>query len=73
MLDCIPQRPFLARLDRSTLLLSGRDFARKKIVAYISTDNGRTFGHRGELDHFTGDGGYTSAVRLSSRRALMAY
>ena len=73
MLDCILQRPFLTRLDRSTLLLSGRDFARKKIVVYISTDNGRTFGHRHELDHFTGDGGYTSAVRLSSRRALMAY
>ena len=54
-------------------LLSGRDFARRKIVAYVSTDNDRTFGHRRELDHFRGNGGYTSVVRLSSRRALMAY
>ena len=55
---------------QATLVLAR---TRKKIVVYISPDNGRTFGHRHELDHFTGDGGYTSAVRLSSRRALMVY
>ena len=73
MLDCTLQRPFLTRLDPATLLLSGRDRERKLVVAYVSTDNGATFAHGRVEDHYNADGAYTSAVRVSGRRALMTY
>ena len=38
MLDCTLQRPFLTHLGDRTYLLSGRDFDRKQVVAYLSLD-----------------------------------
>ncbi len=73
MLGCILQRPFLTRLDASTLILSGRDVERKLIVAWLSRDNGRTFGDRTVLDSYQKDGAYTSALPTGPRSALMAW
>ncbi|MEO7650175.1 MAG: sialidase family protein [Bryobacteraceae bacterium] len=72
-LGCTLQRPVLTRLDKSTILLTGRDFDRKLIVAYISRDNARTFGDRHVVDSYQGDGAYTSAVSIAPGTVLMAY
>ncbi|MBL8231745.1 MAG: exo-alpha-sialidase [Bryobacterales bacterium] len=67
------QRPFLTRLDRSRVLLSGRDVERKQIVAFLSRDNARTFGAKTVIDSYVKDGAYTSCVPLNGKRALMVY
>ncbi|NLE36751.1 MAG: hypothetical protein GX621_01855, partial [Pirellulaceae bacterium] len=64
MLDCTLQRPFLTRVSDDVILLSGRDFGRKEVVAFVSRDGGRTFAERRTIDSYQGDGGYTAAVRL---------
>lgn len=66
------QRPFLTRLDENTVLLSGRGEGRTT-VAYLSRDNGRTFGDRFLLDKYQGEGGYTAAVPLDARSVVMAW
>jgi len=73
MLDCVLQRPFLTRLDEALYLLSGRDYARRRVVTYLSVDGGRTFGQRMELDTFQKDGGYTAVVPLGGRACLIAW
>jgi len=73
MLGCTLQRPFLTRLDNQTLLLTGRDYERKQVVAYLSTDNARSFGRRHVLDSYVQDGGYTTAVTVGERTVLVAY
>lgn len=73
MLDCVLQRPVLTRLDAKTLLLSGRDFKRRLVVAYLSRDNGQSFGERHVLDSFQRDGAYTTAVVTGKGRVLMAW
>jgi hypothetical protein len=73
MLDCVLQRPFLTRLDNETYLLTGRDFGKKKVVAYLSYDGGCTFGGRTELDTFQDDGGYTTVVLLKTGECLVAW
>jgi hypothetical protein len=72
-LRCTLQRPFLTRLDSRTLLLTGRDYDRKLVVAYVSRDNGETFGERRVLDRYVGDGAYTAGVTLSKDSVLLAY
>ena len=66
MLDCTLQRPFLTPIRGGTLVLSGRDCERKRVVAYLSTDNGRTFGHRLEVDRYQEDGAYTTVAPIGS-------
>lgn len=73
MLDCTLQRPFLTRLDATSYLLSGRDFERKKVVAYLSVDGGQTFGARLELDSYQKDGAYTTVIGLDSREYLLVW
>jgi Neuraminidase (sialidase) len=72
-LDCTLQRPFLTRLDRRTVLLSGRDYDRKLVVAYVSRDNGQTFGERTVIDKYVGDGAYTAAVPIGPDTVRMVY
>ena len=64
MLDCTLQRPFLTRVSNDAILLSGRDFGRKEVVAFVSRDGGRTFAERRTIESYQGDGGYTAAARL---------
>jgi hypothetical protein len=66
------QRPFLTRLDDKTILLSGRG-APRKTVAYLSRDNGQTFGDKFELDAYQGEGGYTAAVPTGKRSVVIAW
>ena len=73
MLGCTLQRAFLTRLDDKTILLGGRDWDRKKIVAYVSRDNGATFGERHVFDEYAGDGAYTSAVKTGPGEAYMVW
>jgi hypothetical protein len=73
MLRTTLQRPFLTRLDERTLLLSGRDYERRLVCVFVSTDNGKTFSRKHVIDHFNGDGGYTTAVPVGRNRVLMAY
>jgi len=73
MLDCVLQRPFLTRIDAKTVLLSGRDFRRKLVVAYISRNNGRSFGDRHVIDSFQRDGGYTAALRTGASEVLIVW
>jgi hypothetical protein len=73
MLDCVLQRPFLTRLDETSYLLSGRDYVRKRVVAFLSVDRGQTFNHRIELDSFQKDGGYTTTLALDSGDCLIAW
>jgi hypothetical protein len=72
-LRCTLQRPFLTRLDGRTILLTGRDYDRKLVVAYVSRDNGATFGERRVLDRYVGDGAYTAGVTLGKDTVLLAY
>lgn len=73
MLGLTLQRPFLTRLDARRVLLSGRDVERKQVVAFLSTDNARTFGHKAVIDSYVRDGAYTSCVPLAGNRVLMVY
>ena len=73
MLDCTLQRPFLTHLGDRIYLLSGRDFDRKQVVAYMSLDGGHTFGARIELDSYQRDGAYTSVVRLDPGECLIVW
>lgn len=67
------QRPFLTRLDARRVLLTGRDIERKQVVAFLSTDNGQTFGGKVVVDAYDKDGAYTSCVRMSGKESLMVY
>ncbi len=73
MLDCVLQRPFLTPIGDGTLLLSGRDYERKRVVAYLSTDNGRTFAHCLEVDSYQEDGAYTSVTRIGTEAFLLIW
>lgn len=73
MLGCTLQRPFLTRLDEKTVLLSGRDWDRKRIVVYVSRDNAKTFGERHVFDEYLRDGAYTAAVATGPREAYMVW
>ena len=73
MLDCVLQRPFLTRLAPDALLLSGRDFGRRRVVAYLSMDSGQTFGQRLELDEYQEDGAYTTAVPRRPDECLISW
>ncbi|MBM3747918.1 MAG: exo-alpha-sialidase [Acidobacteria bacterium] len=73
MLGLTLQRPFLTRLDGKRVLLSGRDVERKEVVAFLSTDNARTFGHKTVIDSYLKDGAYTTCVTLTRTRVLMVY
>ena len=73
MLGCTLQRPLFTRLNEGTLLLTGRDRERKLVVAYVSTDNGNTFGQRHVLDHYQEDGAYTTGLALDANRVLLLY
>jgi hypothetical protein len=73
MLDCVLQRPFLTRLGPDALLLTGRDFGRHRVVAYLSTDGGQTFGQRLELDEYQEDGAYTTTVTQRLDQCLIAW
>jgi hypothetical protein len=67
------QRPFLTRLDERRILLTGRDVERKEVVAFVSTDNARTFGSKAVIDSYSKDGAYTTCVPLERGEALMVY
>ncbi len=69
----ILQRPFITRLSSKSLLLSGRDKLTRREVVYVSRDNGNTFGEKFVIDRYSADGGYTSAVKLSDKKALLVY
>jgi len=73
MLDCVLQRPFLTHLGAGALLLTGRDFERHRVVAYLSTDGGQTFGQRLELDGYQEDGAYTTTVGVAPGQCLIAW
>jgi Domain of unknown function (DUF2341)/BNR repeat-like domain len=48
----------------------------KQLVAYVSYDNGRHFGHGTVLDTYTGftiDGGYSTVLPLAGNRLFVAY
>jgi hypothetical protein len=66
------QRPFLTRLDRKRVLLSGRDIERKEVVAFLSSDNAATFGDKVVIDRYLEDGAYTSCI-AEGQGALMVY
>lgn len=66
------QRPFLTRLDAKTVLLSGRG-GDKQTVAFISRDNGQTFGDRFVLDTYQSEGGYTAAVPTGPRSVVICW
>jgi hypothetical protein len=42
-------------------------------VAYLSTDNGRTFAHRLEVDSYQEDGAYTSVTRIGTEAFLLIW
>ncbi len=71
MLGLTLQRPFLTRLDARRVLLTGRDIERKQVVAFLSTDNARTFGHKTVIDSYFKDGAYTTCVPLGANDILM--
>ncbi len=73
MLGCTLQRPVLTRLSRTRVLLTGRDFERRQVVAYLSEDNGRTWKGRTVIETYQKDGAYTSCVPLKDGAILMAY
>lgn len=72
MVGCF-QRPLLTRLDASTILATGRDRNKRLVVAFISRDNGKTFGERQVLEAYQADGAYTGVVALSPREALITW
>lgn len=73
MLDGLLQRPFLTRLDERTLLLTGRDYERRLVIAYLSRDNGETFTDRKVLDSYQEDGAYTAVIRTGPMQGLIAW
>ena len=73
MLDGVLQRPFLTRLHERILLLTGRDYERRLMVAYLSRDNGETFGDRTVLDSYQEDGAYTTVIPTGPMRGLIAW
>jgi hypothetical protein len=72
MVGCL-QRPLLTRLDERTILATGRDRNNRFVVAFISRDNGHTFGARHVLESYHAEGGYTGAVATGPREALAAW
>jgi hypothetical protein len=73
MLDCVLQRPFLTRLNSRTILLTGRDYERKLVVAYLSRDEGATFEHRTVFDSYQKDGAYTTTIPMGREHCLLAW
>ncbi len=67
------QRPFLTRLDKDRVLLTGRDIERKEVVSFLSRDDGRTFGAKTVIDAYAKDGAYTTCVPLRDGAVLMVY
>jgi len=55
------------------VLLTGRDVERKQVVAFLSTDRARTFGHKTVIDSYVKDGAYATCVPLDSSNVLMIY
>jgi hypothetical protein len=66
------QRPFLTRLDERTVVLSGRG-GNHETVAFLSRDNGQTFGNKFVLDTYQGEGGYTAAVPNGPRSVVICW
>jgi hypothetical protein len=60
----------------SKVVLFGRDFERRQLVAFISDDNGVTFKDRTVLDTYAGkvaDGGYCWPMLMHDGRIFVAY
>ena len=73
MLGGTLQRPVMTRLSQTRVLLTGRDLGRLQVVAYISEDNGATWGSRTVIESYKKDGAYTSCIPLKDGSILMAY
>lgn len=73
LLGCVLQRPFLTRLGKGKILLTGRDSDHKQVVAYLSTDHGLTFHSGTVIDDYQRDGGYTTVVPTGANTALIAW
>jgi hypothetical protein len=56
--------PRMNRLDEHTLIVTGRDIGERAAVAWFSTDNGETWGHKLILDKpkFPGSYAYTDSI-----------
>ncbi len=69
------QRPFLTHLGGANWLLSGRqaDARPLQVVAYLSTDDGRTWGGRCDLQAYLADGAYTTCAVRRDGTVVMAY
>lgn len=67
------QRPFLTRLDENRILVTGRDRERRYVVAYLSSDNGRTFTDRHVLEDYQAEGAYTAGVLKDDGRVLLTW
>lgn len=70
---CVLQRPVITRFDAQTLLVTGRDRARLQLVAYVSRDNGQTFGERHVLETYRADGAYPTVVTQGARQGILAW
>jgi hypothetical protein len=66
------QRPLLTRLDEKTILATGRSGTRH-VTAFVSRDNGRTFGERQVLEAYQGDGAYTGVVVRGPREVAITW
>lgn len=66
------QRPHLTRLDDRTILATGRSGG-KQVTAFVSRDNGRTFGERHVLENYRGDGAYTGVVARGPSDVLISW
>ena len=67
------QRPFLTRLSRNQVLLSGRDVETREIVTFFSNDEGSTLHGKKIIDRYAKDGAYTTALPLSRKEVLLVY
>jgi len=71
----ILQRAVLHRVreGHDTILLFGRDATRKQMVAFISRDNGKTFGERQVIDVYARDGAYGTAQSIGASVVSLAW
>lgn len=62
--------PRMNRLNRDTLVVTGRDIGERATVAWFSTDNGETWGHKLILDkpRFPGSYAYTDSISAGDGR-----
>ncbi|MBT3275211.1 MAG: hypothetical protein HN368_18800, partial [Spirochaetales bacterium] len=69
----ILQRPLLRRLSDGIVFLSGRDYAKKEVVVFLSLDDGATFGSQTVIDWYNKDGAYTGAVQIADNTVLLVF